>query len=109
MKNLALRAGVSYLGVLAMVALPQVLSACTPVIKLWPIGPASSTPLPSPTPSTGLSNPATLYCTQNNGRILVKPSLAGETGYCLFPDLSSCEEWSFYRNACKPGDHPNSY
>jgi inhibitor of cysteine peptidase len=27
----------------------------------------------------------------------------GQTGYCLFPDGTECEEWAYHRNECGPG------
>lgn len=92
---------------LTVMLLTGLASACTPVIKLWPIAKASAEP--SASPSAGLANPASTYCVQNSGRIVIKDTVAGQTGYCVFRDQSSCEEWAYYRNQCQPGDHPNDF
>jgi putative hemolysin len=77
---------------------------CTPVIKLWPIE-KSTSPQPSSDPS--LANPASINCEQNNGKLVMRTTTQGQTGYCVFRDLSYCEEWAYYRNECKPGDATN--
>ncbi|MGV3523420.1 MAG: DUF333 domain-containing protein [Candidatus Sericytochromatia bacterium] len=86
-----------------LLVLLAVSTACTPQIMLWPTGNAA----PSASPSSGLANPATAFCEQNNGRTLIRNSTQGQFGYCVFNDRSACEEWSFYRQQCYPGDNPN--
>jgi hypothetical protein len=49
-----------------------------------------------------LSNPASVYCNHHAGIVSVGGELAG---ICLFPDHSYCEEWSFFRGICKPGEY----
>lgn len=50
-------------------------------------------------------NPASVYCEENGGTLEIREDdTGGQTGYCLFPDGSECEEWSFYRGDCNPGD-----
>ncbi|HEY9843628.1 MAG: DUF333 domain-containing protein [Candidatus Sericytochromatia bacterium] len=78
-------------------------SACTPRIALWPIDSSAS---PQPSTAPGLANPASVFCEQNNGKLVIRQTGQGETGYCVFRDLSACEEWAYYRNQCKPGDNP---
>lgn len=84
------------------------LIGCTPRIYLWPTG-KTIDPQPSASASdpASLANPAAVYCQQNNGRIVIRQTTQGEAGYCVFSDFSACEEWSYYRNQCKPGDLPN--
>jgi len=43
-------------------------------------------------PSNGSANPAAVYC--------VELGYSNVNGDCVFPDGTSCEEWSFYRGAC---------
>jgi putative hemolysin len=40
----------------------------------------------------GVPNPAALYC--------ISLGYTLEDGFCVFPDGSKCEEWSFYRGKC---------
>lgn len=52
----------------------------------------------------GMPNPASVNCTEKGGKLDIrKDAKGGETGVCVFPDGSECEEWAFFRGACKPG------
>ena len=56
-------------------------------------------------PKADMPNPASVYCTENEGRLEIREDESGgQIGYCLFEDGSECEEWSFYRGDCQPGD-----
>jgi putative hemolysin len=52
-----------------------------------------------------MPNPASVYCEENGGTLEIRKDEQGnEIGYCVFEDGSECEEWTFYRGDCKPGD-----
>ena len=51
---------------------------------------------PTRVPQLCMSNPAAAYCIA----LGYEYRLDGETGYCIFPDGSMCEEWSFYAGEC---------
>lgn len=53
-------------------------------------------------PGVGLANPASVYCEEQGGTLLIQSEAGGETGYCVFPDGSQCEEWAYYRGECTP-------
>lgn len=56
-------------------------------------------------PEPDMSNPASVYCEENGGTVEIRKDEQGnEIGYCVFEDGSECEEWTFYRGDCKPGD-----
>ncbi|MBE0409467.1 MAG: DUF333 domain-containing protein [Anaerolineales bacterium] len=58
-----------------------------------------------PTPGSGLPNPASVFCEENNGTLDLRTDEAGNvTGVCVFADGSECEEWAYSRGECKPGD-----
>lgn len=67
--------------------------------------PAPSPISPSPTiqPPVGMANPASVFCVDQGGKLEIRHTVDGDTGYCLFSDGSECEEWAFYRGECKPG------
>ncbi len=89
----------------ALLSLLLLAMACTPRIYLWPTGQTASS---QPSSSPGLSNPASVFCQQQSGRTQTRRNVLGqETSYCVFNDLSYCEEWSYYRSSCKPGDNKN--
>ncbi|MEM1535924.1 MAG: DUF333 domain-containing protein [Candidatus Pacearchaeota archaeon] len=50
-----------------------------------------------------ISNPASVYCIQNNGTLEIRENEKGQYGVCIFPDGSECEEWAYYKGNCKPG------
>ena len=43
-----------------------------------------------------IANPAAVYC----HALGYTYKIEGEIGYCIFPDGSKCEEWSFYAGKC---------
>jgi len=53
-------------------------------------------------------NPASIYCEENGGTLEIREDdTGGQVGYCVFPDGSECEEWSFFRGDCNPSDSLN--
>ena len=63
------------------------------------------TPDPAATdmPLANMPNPASVYCTQNGNRLEIHTAQDGsQSGTCVFPDDSSCDEWSYYRGECGP-------
>lgn len=56
-------------------------------------------------PKADMPNPASKYCEENGGTVDIRTLIDGsQTGFCVFPDGSECDEWAFYRGECKPGD-----
>jgi putative hemolysin len=92
------------LAALTLTTITFLLLACTPRIILGPTGNPGTGP--SPAPSAGIANPASVFCTENGGSLQIRRGLSGEAGYCVFSNISECEEWAFYRGQCKPGDNP---
>jgi uncharacterized protein len=59
---------------------------------------------PAGTPEPGMANPASVFCEQDGGKVDIRKAEDGsETGYCVFPDASECEEWAYFRGECAPG------
>ena len=58
------------------------------------------TPVENPSENVGIANPASVYCEEQWG-ILILEEWAW---LCMFPDGSYCEEWSYFRNECQPGE-----
>ena len=59
---------------------------------------------PTPEPTMGLPNPASVYCEEQGGQLEMRTDEDdGQYGVCIFPDGSECEEWAFYRGECSPG------
>jgi len=53
-----------------------------------------------------IANPASVYCSEQGGVVDIRGSLDGQTGYCVFPGGTECEEWSFYRGECPEEEAP---
>jgi inhibitor of cysteine peptidase len=53
-----------------------------------------------------MANPASQNCRAKGGRLEIRADQKGnETGFCVFPDGSSCDEWAFMDGKCAPGQH----
>jgi len=51
-----------------------------------------------------IANPASVYCKDQGGQSEIRNNQDGsQTGYCIFPDNSECEEWAFFRKECSIG------
>ena len=52
-------------------------------------------------PQANMANPASLYCEQNGNKLEIVTAADGsQSGICIFPDGSSCDEWAYYRGEC---------
>lgn len=73
---------------------------------------ACSTPptqVPTDDPTAGLPNPASVYCEQNGNKLEIRTAADGsQSGVCVFPDGSTCDEWAFFRDECRPASLKNS-
>jgi len=71
------------------------LTACT----------ALQTPDPAATviPQVNMPNPASVYCEQNGNKLEIHTAADGsQSGICVFPDGSTCDEWAYFRGECGP-------
>ena len=65
-------------------------------------GVTPAAPTIAPTMST-LPNPASVYCEQQGYTLQIRTAAdGGQTGVCIFPDGSECDEWAYYRGECLP-------
>lgn len=63
------------------------------------------TPAPTSTdiPEVNIPNPASVYCEQNGNKLEIQTAVDGsQSGTCVFPDGSTCDEWAYYRGECNP-------
>jgi putative hemolysin len=66
---------------------------------------ACSPQQPTPAANANMANPASVFCEENGGKLDMRPDATGAVqGVCVFPDGSECDEWSYFRGECKPGD-----
>jgi hypothetical protein len=56
-----------------------------------------------------LPNPASAYCEQQGYISNIRTASDGsQSGVCIFPDGSECDEWAYYRGECKPSSSGSS-
>jgi putative hemolysin len=52
-------------------------------------------------PPPNMPNPASVYCEQNGNTLEIRTAADGsQSGVCVFPDGSACEEWAYFRGEC---------
>src|SRR5512137_131609 len=48
-----------------------------------------------------MPNPASVFCEQNGNKLEIQTASDGsQSGVCVFPDGSTCEEWAYFRGEC---------
>jgi putative hemolysin len=68
-------------------------------------GDSQNTPAPESTSEANMPNPASVYCEQQGNKLeIVTASDGSQSGVCIFPDGSSCDEWAYFRGECGPAD-----
>ncbi|MGE5122991.1 MAG: DUF333 domain-containing protein [Acidobacteriaceae bacterium] len=87
------------------------LSACTQANSQLAQTATPISPTIEPTMST-LPNPASAFCEQQGYVSVIRTASDGsQSGVCVFPDGSECDEWAFFRSECLPaasgGSLPN--
>ena len=53
--------------------------------------------------SSMIANPASVKCLKDGGQEKIINGILGQSGLCLFPDGSVCDEWAYYRDECSKG------
>ena len=51
----------------------------------------------------GMANPAAVYCRELGYEYEIVDTAEGQSGVCIFPDGSTCNEWSFLQGKCGQG------
>ncbi len=84
--------------VIAITIILMALSACT--ARQPQTGPE---PAATGVPQVNMPNSASVYCEQNGNKLEIHTADDGsQSGICVFPDGSTCEEWAYYRGECGP-------
>jgi len=69
------------------------------------MAPQVQAPAPTATdiPQVNMPNPASVYCEQNGNKLEIQTASDGsQSGVCIFPDGSTCDEWAYFRGECGP-------
>jgi putative hemolysin len=57
----------------------------------------------TPAIQESMPNPASVYCEEQGNTLEIQTAEDGsQSGICIFPDGSSCEEWAYFRGECRP-------
>jgi putative hemolysin len=73
------------------------LTACTS-LRLQPPEPATTD-----IPQAEMANPASVYCVENGNKLEIQTAADGsQSGVCVFPDGSTCDEWAYFKGECGP-------
>ena len=84
--------------IFTFVIILMVLTACTA-----PQTQAAPEPAATDMPQAGMPNPASVYCEQNGNKLEIHTADDGsQSGVCVFPDGSTCDEWAYFRGECGP-------
>lgn len=52
-----------------------------------------------------MPNPASVYCEENGNKLEIHTAEDGsQSGICVFPDGSVCDEWAYFRGECSPSE-----
>ena len=52
-------------------------------------------------PPLNMPNPASVYCEKNGYMFEIRTAADGsQSGVCVFPDGSECDEWAYFRGQC---------
>ena len=58
-------------------------------------------PAATETPKVNMPNPASVYCVENGNKLEIHTAADGsQSGVCVFPDGSTCDEWAYFRGEC---------
>jgi putative hemolysin len=62
-----------------------------------------SAPVSTELPQANMPNPASVYCVEQGYKSEIRTAADGsQSGVCIFPDGSECDEWAYFRNECGP-------
>jgi putative hemolysin len=86
-----------------LLAIFVVLTSCTPRSQPTPDS------VPTDIPQPNMPNPASVYCEEQGYRVEIRTAADGsQSGYCIFPDGSECDEWAYFRGECGPASQSSS-
>lgn len=81
-----------------------VLTSCT-----TPQPQPTTDPVLTDTPLADMPNPASVYCEGQGYKIEIRTAADGsQSGACIFPDGSECDEWAYFRGECAPASQGGS-
>ena len=49
-----------------------------------------------------LANPAAVFCVDQGGRFEIREADAGSRGFCILPDCTAVDAWTYFREQSQP-------
>ncbi len=84
--------------ILTLIVTLMMLASCTA-----PQTPPTPVPVSTEMPQANMPNPASVYCEQQGNKLEIRTAADGsQSGVCIFPDGSECDEWAYFRGECVP-------
>jgi len=84
-----------------LLALISCTVAVRAIIGYFSVTQATSDSTATDMPLAGIPNPASVYCEQNRNKLEIQTASGGsQSGVCVFPDGSTCDEWAYFRGEC---------
>ena len=60
-------------------------------------------PVSTEMPQANMPNPASVFCVEQGFKSEIRTATDGsQSGVCIFPDGSECDEWAYFRGECAP-------
>jgi len=96
------------LTLLLTLALLLLTSCATPQTQPTPTLSKVEGPVSTDTPQANMPNPASVYCEEQGYKTEIRTAADGsQSGVCIFPNGSECDEWAFFRGECGPASQNN--
>jgi putative hemolysin len=81
-----------------------VLTSCT-ALQTQP----TPAPVSTDTPQANMPNPASAFCVEQGFKSEIRTAADGsQSGVCIFPDGSECDDWAYFRGECAPASQSES-
>ena len=66
-------------------------------------------PVSTEIPHANMPNPASAFCVEQGFKSEIRTAADGsQSGVCIFPDGSECDEWAYFRGECGPASQSGS-
>lgn len=92
-----------YAFAIMLLALIACAVAVRAIIGCFSVTQATSDSTATETSQASIPNPASVYCQQQGNTLEIHTATDGsQSGICIFPDGSSCDEWAYYWGECAP-------
>jgi len=87
--------------IIILLALIACTGAVRAIIGYFSVTQATSDSTATDMPQAGIPNPASVNCTKEGNKSEISTAAdRSQSGICVFPDGSTCDEWAYFRGEC---------